>query len=96
MCVYCFVGDSWFRHDPPWRRQDFEKAPWDLIPQPVSPAPAIPWDLAKLKDYEEILKRIKALEDALGCPCESNKADYIGLFKERIEALEKKVAEQKS
>jgi hypothetical protein len=94
MCAYCMVGDEFFRHNPPWPNQP--GYPWHPhIPAPANPAaPAPPWDLARLKEFEDVLKRVKALEDQLGCPCEPNKADYLGLLKERIEKLEADAAKQ--
>ena len=88
MCVYCNTGDTFFRHDPPWKLpQDFP-----YVPQPVNPLlPINPWPIEKLKAYHDLLKRIKELEDKLGCPCEPNKADYLGMFEERIRELEKRV-----
>jgi hypothetical protein len=87
MCTYCMVGDEFFRNNPPWPNQP--GYPWHpLIPQPVNPAPQPPWDITRLKEFEDVLKRIKALEDQLGCPCEPNKADYLDLLKRRIEDLE--------
>lgn len=90
MCVYCYMGDAVFRHDPPWN--PWEKTPYTdpfpTIPKPL--VPVNPWPIDKLKEYLEVLKRIKNLEDQLGCPCEPNKADYIGMFKKRIAELEKK------
>jgi hypothetical protein len=86
MCVYCVVGDSWFRHDPPF---DPDYRRWPTIPRPIIPAPIEPWPLDKLKEYLDVLIKIKELEDRLGCPCEPNKADYIKIMKDRIAALEK-------
>lgn len=93
MCTYCTMGDSWFRHDQPWpikRTDPF----YQQIPQPVVPVTQPAWSLEKLKEYLNVLQQVKRLEDELGCPCEPNKADYIGMFKKRIDALEKKVAEK--
>lgn len=88
MCCYCATGDFVFRYDPPWKPD-----PWPpQVPQPLFPMPAIDWPLAKLKEYHELLKSIKAIEDKLGCPCEPNKADYIKMFEERIAELEKRAA----
>lgn len=94
MCLYCMTGDHFFRHDPPWPNRD--PYPYNpLIPAPINPlTPINPWPLERLREFEDLLKRIKALEDQLGCPCEPNKADYIELFRQRIEALEKKAAEK--
>ena len=91
MCVYCMVGDFTFPNDPPWKPQDEPLWP-PQIPKPaIPPTHIIPWDLDKLEKYLDILKQIKALEDQLGCPCEPNKADYIGLIEKRIELLKKEL-----
>lgn len=62
---------------------------------PLPQIPQAPWGIEKLTEFLDLLKRVKALEDQLGCPCEPNKADYIGMITERIAALEKKAAELK-
>jgi hypothetical protein len=90
MCTYCNMGDTWFRHDPPWRRDDYPQLP-QTVPYPAMPmTPHFDWSLEKLKEYHRLLKEVKELEEKLGCPCEPNKADYIGMFEERIKALEKR------
>lgn len=91
MCVYCNVGDSWFRYDPPWKRQDLPSLP-PMVPMPAYPLPPsyAPWPVEKLREYLKLLTEIKEMEDKLGCPCEPNKADYLKLIKERIELLEAK------
>lgn len=90
MCVYCNMGDSWFRHDQPWKRQDYPELP-PSVPMPLSPAQILPdWNLEKLKEYLKLLKEVREMEEKLGCPCEPNKADYIGLFEKRIAELEKR------
>lgn len=89
MCTYCMIADHAFRYYPPWN-PDPGFIPNPLIPAPVVPGPFVPWPLERLREYEELLKRVKALEDQLGCPCEPNKADYLKMFRERIDALEKK------
>ena len=92
MCAYCFTGDRFFRFDPPWRPTDYPMWP-NTVPTPALPfGPGYsPWDLAKLKEYLEILKQIKALEEQVGCLSEPNKADYIGLLQERIDVLKGKL-----
>ena len=85
MCAYCMLGDSWFRHDPPF---DPDRWKYPTIPQPAVPTLPPPWSLEKLKEYLEILRLVKELEDKIGCPCEPNKADYIKVLQERIDLLE--------
>lgn len=83
MCTYCMIGDHFFRYDPPW-----QPAP-PLVPQPIYPLPHYePWPVDRLKELHDLLDRVKKLEDALGCPCEPAKADYITLIAERITKLE--------
>lgn len=84
MCLYCYVADHFARFDPPW--EDFQKE------SPFIPAPLVvadPWTLERLKEFEELLKRVKELEDKLGCPCEPSKADYLSILKDRIAVLER-------
>lgn len=88
MCLYCNMGDHTFRFDPPWRDQQLPQ----YVPAPVTPMMPqwAPWGLDRLREYHELLKAVKEMEDKLGCPCEPNKADYLKMIKERIEALEAK------
>ena len=91
MCLYCNMGDHTFRYDPPW----VVPQTYPYVPQPVGPAiPVTPWGLDRLREYHDLLKRVKEMEDKLGCPCEPNKADYLKMFEERIAELEKKLAGQ--
>lgn len=85
MCAYCMIGDFQFRHDPPWNPPYPPSVPTPLVPLPVNP-----WPLPRLVEFQDLLRRVKALEDKLGCPCEPNKADYLGLLEERIKTLEGK------
>lgn len=96
MCVYCNCGDNFFLHDPPFDLKDWLPPSFEpvrpLIPLPVDPTkPIIPWDLAKLRAYRDILEEIKELEERLGCPCEPNKADYIALLEARIMDLKNRI-----
>jgi hypothetical protein len=89
MCLYCMIGDHHFRFDPPWPNPSNPYYPiHPLVPAPLMPHPTPPWGLDRLKEFEDLLRRVKELEDKLGCPCEPNKADYLALFRERIEKLE--------
>lgn len=93
------IGDHQFQWDPPWpigpTYPQFPQHP--LIPLPINPfqlIPPAPWPLDRLKEFEDLLRRVKDLEDRLGCPCEPNKADYLGLLRERIEKLEAEVGDK--
>ena len=90
MCVYCVIGDWQFRHNPPWKPTDYPVWPPSIPVPPAFPQPFSPWPVEQVREYLELLEKVKALEDQLGCPCEPNKADYIGLLKKRVAALEKK------
>jgi len=96
MCVYCATGDWPWRHDPPWYPQPDPRLPPPAIwPQPQ---PYQPWDVAKLKEYLELLKQIKALEDQIGgCPCpeERDKPDHIKILQDRVDELQGKIAKVK-
>lgn len=94
MCLYCNMGDFEFRHNPPWRRDSYPQFP-PSVPLPAMPMmPNYEWGLDKLKEYYDLLKRVKEMEDKLGCPCEPNKADYLKLFEDRIASLEKKLGDK--
>ena len=88
MCTYCNMGDRFSRWDPPYDR-------W-YTQNPLIPSPAIPpnqinsWPIEKLKEYLDLLRQVKELEDKLGCPCEPNKADYIQLLEKRLIELKRK------
>ena len=94
MCVYCNMGDFQWRHDPPFERPQ----EYPSIPSPINPLPIVPWGLEKLKEYYDLLKAVKEMEDKLGCPCEPNKADYLSLLEKRIKFLkeERRRARRKS
>jgi hypothetical protein len=98
------VGDSIWKWDPPnWPNTPVWPQPYGpgTVPHPgtAKPNPLIPdpapgvvprdWDLQKAKDYLEILKQIKALEDQIGCPCEPNKADHIQILEDLVAKLKK-------
>lgn len=94
MCVYCFCGDWAWKYDPPYWPKPNPLVPEPVWPKepdkPVTPPPDWqPWKMDRLKEYLELLKQIKALEDQIGCPCEPNKADHIKILEERIAELEK-------
>lgn len=96
MCVYCYAGDFTFKHDPPW--QPLPHNPWHPnIPMPLTrPIVNPPWEIDRLKEFQELLERIKKLEAQVdGCECvEPDKPDYVQLVKDRIEQLEKKVSKK--
>lgn len=83
MCTYCMMADHTFKFYPPW-----PYTPVPFVPVPVPTAPATPWPLEQLREYYDLLKRIKAMEDQLGLHCQQAKADYLKMFEERISKLE--------
>lgn len=98
MCTYCMISDWQFRHNPPWVVPPYPTGPvyptGPAIPQPLPGVVVNPWNVQQLKEYLELLTRVKELEDKLGCACDAHeKPDYIRLFTERIAALEKRVEE---
>ena len=65
------------------------------VPPPAIPLSQIhPWTVDRIYEFLDLLRRVKELEDKLGCPCEPNKADYLALLRERIEVLEKAAKEK--
>jgi hypothetical protein len=82
MCVYCMISDHEWKWNPPK----------NVPPNPLFPVPFVlprPWSLEQFKEFQDLLNRVKALEDMLGCPCDDpNKPDYLGIIKEAIEKLE--------
>ena len=96
MCTYCNMGDHTFKYDPPWRPNDYPIWP-PQVPAPIQPLPQVypPWPINRLKEYLDLLKEVKEMEDKLGCPCEPSKADYIGLLEKRLKYLKKKRRKQR-
>lgn len=92
MCVYCVIGDHTFKYDPPFK---IDPQQYPQIPQPVNPL-VLPWNLERLREYHDMLKKVKELEDKLGCPCVPNKADYLKLLKQQIRKLEAKKPKRKT
>lgn len=99
MCTYCMMADHTFKYNPPWPPNQFPQYPafpdpWrNVSPYFPNPAPHPTWDYDRLKDYRELLERIKTLEEKVGCPSEPNKADYLGLIDKRLAYLENKAAD---
>lgn len=98
MCCYCMVGDSIYKWNPPLWPHPGGTGPNplhpNLPPNVPNPAPGVTpqvWPIEKAKEYLELLKQIKALEDSIGCPCpeEREKPNYIQMIQEGIDALEK-------
>lgn len=84
------MGDFTFRYDPPFPTTS------PYVPMPITQPIVKPqtgltpgWDFAKLKEYRDLLKEIKELEDKVGCPCEPNKANYIKMIEDKLEELKK-------
>jgi hypothetical protein len=84
--------DHSFRYDPPWRQVPGN--PWHPnIPDPVVPTLNPPWSQDRLENYLELIRRVKTLEDKMGCECiEPDKPDYIKLVEDRIIQLEERQA----
>lgn len=65
-------------------------SPWIIPTALPEPAPGViptKWPIEKAKEYLELLKQIKALEDSIGCPCpeERAKPDYIKMLQEMVD-----------
>jgi len=93
MCTYCMIADhaqKWwpdgpFRPSPIWPQQQ------DPLPPPlVYPRP---WTREQLVEFEDLLKRVKALEDKVDpCPCpDASKLDFLKAIKERLDAIDDKL-----
>lgn len=89
MCAYCASGDHQFRWNPPWPVDPYQHP---LVPRPMPNVTRQDWPVERLREYLDMLKEVKALEDQLGCPCpeKREKPDYVGLFEERIAELERR------
>ena len=88
MCSYCAIGDQAFRWGTPFPTTH------PLVPMPMPGVVRQEWPVERLREYLDLLKQVKAMEDSIGCPCpeEREKPDYVALFEERIAAMERKLA----
>ena len=88
MCVYCFIADwanRWIPDQPePW-------SPWSIPGH--SPSPAFPWTREQLDQFEDILRKVKEMEDKLGgCPCEEpGKMDFLKKIRERLDRQDEQI-----
>ena len=88
MCVYCMVADHIHRYWP---------YPEDPNPMPLPPTvPTIPvreWTWPQFNEFEDILRRVKELEEKVGgCPCPNeDKTAFLVDIKRRLEAIDKKL-----
>ena len=91
MCTYCMMAD-WARTWIPSPMPFPNKPPnWPYPPLTPAPAPPAPvWPKEMLEQFEDLLRRVKALEDAAGgCPCEEpGKLDYLAEIRKLIESGE--------
>lgn len=90
MCMYCMIAD-WGRQ---WIPGPLPGSPtWPFtpsippIPLAPPPTPAPMWPKEMLDQFEDLLRRVKELEDKLGgCPCEEpQKLDYLKEIRKLIE-----------
>ncbi len=89
MCVYCQIADWARNYIPPT---------YPPYTPPYSPTGN--WNLPMWQELQEILRRVKALEDKVGdCPCpDGGKLAYLGEIKEKLDFLvekEKKLEDEK-
>ena len=86
MCTYCMMADHIHRYWP---------YPGDPNPMPLT-VPATPvrdWTWPQFNEFEDILQRIKALEEKVGgCPCpDEDKTAFLENIKRRLESIDKKL-----
>lgn len=67
MCVYCMIpewGQRWIPNPgwPPYRPSDIDPYPY---PEPSTPQPT-KWTKQMLKEFEDIMERVRKLEEAAG------------------------------
>lgn len=103
MCVYSMISDWAHKYapDPATRVTPITgphypypiPAPWAgvVISPPIQPAPwPTTWTREQLDAFQDILARVKAMEDKLEvCPCEQpEKQDFLKEIKARLDALD--------
>ena len=94
---------DWIYKYYPWPTPTTPLNPWPSYVPPMTPpfpvAPfnpqPTPWTREQLEEAEDILARIKDMEEKLGgCPCEDpSKMDFLKEIRKRLDALEQKETE---
>jgi len=87
MCIYCFIADHQWKYDPLF---SIPPTPVHVLPPTLAQTLNPGWDFVRLSEFYDLLKRVKDLEDQVGCICEPNKADYLGIIKNLLKLLEEK------
>ena len=85
MCVYCMMADHAHTYWP---------YPYDPNPMPrtIPPTPVREWTWPQYNEFEDILRRIKALEDKVGgCPAGKDKTAFLEDIKHRLEDIDEKL-----
>lgn len=50
------------------------------------------WTRPRLNEYEELIRRLKEIDDKLGLPdCNPNKGEFLEEIRRRLDAIEKKI-----
>ena len=82
MCVVSMVSD-WYNDE--WRRTNPPIQPWPQV-APVT----LPWDQTTYNLLQEIMKKMKELDEKLGLPnCEDpKKAEWMKSIEKRLKKLE--------
>ena len=86
MCVYCMIADHYHTYWP------YPGDP-NPMPQTVPTVPVREWTWPQFSEFEDILRRVKELEDKVGgCPCPNeDKTAFLDDIKRRLEAIDKKL-----
>lgn len=87
MCVYCMVADHIHRY---WPYPD-DTSP--IIPPAKPFIPPREWTWPQFNEFEDILRRVKELEEKVGgCPCPNeDKTAFLEDIKRRLEAIDEKL-----
>ena len=91
MCTYCMVADDFnSRFWQPFKDQWVQPMP--APSQPYTIPPGFPWNRDVLKELEDVLKRVEALENKLGpCPCpDESKLNFIKEIRDKLDEIEKR------
>jgi hypothetical protein len=75
-----------------WRRRQYEIPQVPIAPWPQVAPPTLPWNEDSFKLLQEIMEKMKKLDEKLGLPdCEDpKKAEWMESIEKRLKKLEKK------
>lgn len=91
MCIYSMISD-WVHKYYPYEWDPNHPFPHAPNPFDTPATPVFPWTRPQLDELEDILKRVKDLEERAGvCPCpEEGKQDFLDQIRKRLDEIERR------